>query len=139
RARAFTQCTTQPSGYSDLISVLGTAPLPRNLSSYSFAQPPCVGTPCLITQIIHIDPISSAGKTALAGGDQFNAGSDKPWITVSPSTGSLPAGGADVTVTIDASQLDIGSTQASLTLTRTQGSAKTGAFGNPPPTTVPVN
>src|SRR6185295_14635456 len=59
--------------------------------------------------------------------------------TVSPSSGALPAGGADVTVTIDAAQLDTGSTQASLTLNRTQGSAKTGAFGNPPPTTVPVN
>jgi hypothetical protein len=139
RARAFTQCTTQPSAFSDVISVLGTAPLPRNLSNYSFAQPPCIESPCLITQVIHIDPIPTSGKKALDGGDQFSAGSDKPWITVSPSTGSLPAGGADVTVTIDASQLDIGSTQASLTLTTTQGSAKTGAFSNPPPKTVPVN
>jgi hypothetical protein len=139
RARSITPCTNEKSGFSDVGSVLVTAPLPPNLPNYSFAQPKCNGGPCFITQLIHIDGIISAGKTALDGGDQFNIGSDKPWMTVSPSSGALPAGGADVTVTIDAAQLDIGSTQASLTLNRTQGSAKTGAFGNPPTTTVPVN
>jgi hypothetical protein len=140
RARAFTACTQQPSAFSDVASVLVTAPLARNLSNYSFAQPPCTSSPCFITQIIHIEPFVSIGKTALDAGDAFSVSSDKPWITVSPSSGILPAEGADVTVTIDASALEVGSTQASLLVTRTPALGKTGALGNVPTTApVPVN
>ena len=36
-----------------------------------------------------------AGKTALATGDTFSVSSDKPFMTISPSSGPLPAEGAD--------------------------------------------
>jgi hypothetical protein len=139
RVRSFTRCPTDPSAYSTTASVLVTAPLARNLSDYSFAQLPCGAPPCLIQQIIHLDGFSSLGKIGVESTDSFSVSSDKPWITVSPSSGNLPAEGADVTVTIDASQLDVGSSQATLTETRTQGAAKVGTLGNPPPKSVPVN
>jgi hypothetical protein len=140
RVRSFTRCPSDPSAYSNTASVLVTAPLPRNLGNYSFTQLPCTGQ-CFITQLFHIDGFGgAAGKTALDGGDGFNVTSDKPWITVSPSTGTLPADGIDVTMTIDASQLEVGSTQASLIVNRMPGAAKIGVKGNTPTTTpVPVN
>src|SRR5205085_904705 len=116
-----------------------TAPLARNLSDYSFAQLPCAAPPCLITQIINLDGLSALGKTGINSTDSFSISSDKPWITVSPSSGNLPPAGADVTVTIDASQLDVGSSQATLTMNRTQGAAKVGTLESPPPKNVPVN
>src|SRR5262249_12623490 len=97
RARTTVPCSAQPSAFSDTISVLATAPLPPNLPSYTFAQPPCLTSPCLITQLIHIDGFNTLSKTGALATDQFTVSSDKPWITVSPSGGSLPAGGADLT------------------------------------------
>jgi hypothetical protein len=139
RVRSFAKCGGDPSAYSSTASVLVTAPLPSNLSDYSFAQLPCAAPPCLITQTLHLDGFAAVGKTGIESTDSFSVTSDKPWITISPSSGNLPSGGIDVTMTIDASQLDIGSSQATLTETRIVGAAKTGTTGNPPPTTVPVN
>src|SRR5262249_61592686 len=96
-ARPTFPCSARPSAFPDPISVLATAPLPPNLPSYSFAQPPCLTSPCLITQLIHIDGFNTLSKTGALATDQFTVSSDKPWITVSPSGGSLPAGGADLT------------------------------------------
>src|SRR5262249_28131424 len=138
RARTTVPCSAQPSAFSDTISVLATAPLPPTLPSYSFAQPPCLTSPCLITQLIHIDGFNTLSKTGALATDQFTVSSDKPWITVSPSGGSLPAGGADFTMTIDATNFDIGSTQATLTITSTQSAGKTGAMGSTSKN-VPIN
>ena len=89
---------------------------------------------------LFIPGIPTAGKTALATGDTYSASSDKAFITISPSSGALPPEGVTVTVTIDTSQLDIGSTQGSVTVIRTPAAGKVGALGNPPaPINVPVS
>lgn len=125
--------------YSAAASILLTIPPAPNQPNYSFAQLPCPTSPCTITQTYHINGFNTAGKSALAT-DQFSVNSDKPFITVTPSSGNLPPEGADVTITINAGGLDVGSTQASLTVTRTPGAAKVGALGDPPTTTtVPIN
>ncbi|MGH9423218.1 MAG: hypothetical protein ACRD3J_24800, partial [Thermoanaerobaculia bacterium] len=78
--------------------------------------------------------------TALDTGDSFAVSSDKPFMTISPSSGPLPAEGATVTATIDMSQLDVGSTQATVTINRVPAAGKIGALSDPPaPTTVPVS
>jgi len=141
RARAFVGCTAVPSAYSDTASVLVTGPQPGNSSSFSFAQLPCSAPPCVITQALHIDGFPLAG-TSLLETDSFSVTSDKPWITVSPASGALPPEGIDVTITINTANLEVGSTQATITVSRTPAPAlgKTGILVNTPTTKpVPVN
>jgi Ig-like domain-containing protein/uncharacterized protein DUF4214 len=140
RVHAAPACGGNFGGYSPTASVLVTAPQPSTLSNYNFAQLPCPQSPCTITQQIFIPSITKSGKTALDTGDTFNAGSDKPFMTISPSSGPLPAEGATVTATIDLSQLDTGSTQATITLNRATAAGKTGILADPPaPINVPVS
>lgn len=140
RAHAAPLCGGDFGTYSTSQSMLVTAPQPANLPNYNLAHAPCIQN-CTITQQIFIPGIVTAGKTgALTTGDTFSAASDKPFMTVSPASGPLPAEGANVTVSIDTSQLDIGSTQGSVTLNRLPAAAKVGTFGDPPaPITVPVS
>jgi hypothetical protein len=126
--------------YSPSSSTLVTAPQAATQSSFDFAQAPCSGPNCVVRQPLFIPGFAAAGKTALAVGDTYTATSDESFVTVSPSSGALPAEGVTVTVTIDTSQLDFGATQASVTVVRTPGAGKTGALGNPPATnTVPIS
>jgi len=139
RAHAAPVCGGNFGNYSTSQSMLVTAPQPSNLPNYNLAHAPCTQN-CTITQQIFIPGIVTAGKEALATGDTFSAASDKPFMTVSPASGPLPPEGANVTVTVDTSQLDIGSTQGSVILNRLPAAAKVGAFGDPPaPITVPVS
>lgn len=139
RAHAAPVCGGNFGNYSTGQSMLVTAPHPSNLPNYNLAHAPCTQN-CTITQQIFIPGIVTAGKEALATGDTFSAASDKPFMTVSPASGPLPPEGANVTVTVDTSQLDIGSTQGSVTINRLPAAAKVGAFSDPPaPITVPVS
>jgi hypothetical protein len=140
RVHAAPACGGNYGPYSLTASVLVAAPQAPTQPNFNFAQLPCPQSPCTITQRIFIPGIPTSGKTALATGDTFSASSDEPFITISPSSGLLPPEGATVTATIDLSQLDVGSTQASLTINRGPAAAKVGAFGDtPPPTNVPVS
>ena len=126
--------------YGQAGSTLVTAPQAATQSSFDFAQAPCTGPNCAIRQSLFIPGFVTAGKTALALGDTYSVSSDESFVTVSPSSGALPAEGVTVTVTIDTSQLDFGATQASVTVIRTPAPGKTGALGDPPATnTVPIS
>jgi hypothetical protein len=139
RVHAAPICGGNYGPYSQTASVLVTAPQSSRQPNFNFAQLPCPPSPCTITQQIFIPGITTSGKTALATGDTFSVSSDEPFLTISPSSGLLPPEGATVTATIDLSQLDVGSTQASITLNRAQAAGKVGALDNPPPTNVPVS
>ncbi|HEV7429225.1 MAG TPA: M57 family metalloprotease [Thermoanaerobaculia bacterium] len=140
RVHAAPICGGNFGTYSPATSVLVAAPQGSTQPNYNFAQLPCAQAPCIITQRIFIPGINTSGKTGLATGDTFTAASDKPFMTVSPSSGPLPPEGVTVTATIDLTQLEVGSTQASLTLNRTPAAGKTGILGDPPaPTNVPVS
>ena len=132
RVHAAPACGGDFGGYSPTASVLVTAPQPSTQPFFNFAQLPCPPSPCTITQRIFIPGITTSGKTALAGGDTFSAVSDKPFMTISPSSGALPSDGATVTATIDLSQFDIGSTQATVVINRASAAGKTGILGDPP-------
>ncbi|HSY49156.1 MAG TPA: hypothetical protein VLC46_10120 [Thermoanaerobaculia bacterium] len=126
--------------FSQTGSVLVTAPLPPTKVNFDFAQQPCTPPNCTITQPIFIPGITTSGKTAFTVGDTYSVSSDKPFLTISPSSGALPPQGVTVTATIDLSQLGVGSTQATVTIIRTPASGKTGALGDPPaPATVPIS
>jgi hypothetical protein len=127
--------------YSPASSTLVTAPQAATQSSFDFAQAPCTGQNCVVRQPLFIPGFATtAGKSALAAGDTYSVTSDESFVTVSPSSGALPAEGVTVTVTIDTSQLDFGATQASVTVVRTPAAGKTGALGDQPATnTVPIS
>ncbi|MBV9070420.1 MAG: DUF4214 domain-containing protein [Acidobacteria bacterium] len=141
RVHAAPACGGNFGGFSPVASVLVTAPQSPRQPNFNFAQLPCPQSPCTITQQIFIPGITTNGKTALATGDTFSVSSDEPFITISPSSGVLPPEGATVTATIDLSQLDVGSTQASVTINRAPAAGKVGALGDPPPppTNVPIS
>lgn len=140
RAHAAPLCGGDFGTYSPAGSIVITVPRPATETTYNFAQPPCTGQNCTTRQSLFIPGILSAGKTALATGDTYSASSDKPFVTVSPSSGALPAEGVTVVVTIDTTGLDVGSTQATVTVVRTPAAGKVGALGDaPPPTNVPVS
>jgi len=140
RVHAAPACGGNFGGFSPATSVLVTAPLPSTQPNFNFAQLPCPQSPCIITQRIFIPAIPASGKDALAAGDTFSVASDKPFMTISPSSGPLPPEGATVTAAIDLAQLDIGSTQASVTINRAPAAGKVGALGDPPaPINVPVS
>ncbi|MGA8807974.1 MAG: hypothetical protein WB973_08855, partial [Thermoanaerobaculia bacterium] len=139
RVHAAPICGGDFGTFSATVSVLVTAPQSSRQPNFNFAQLPCPQSPCTITQQIFIPGITTNGKMALATGDTFSVSSDEPFITISPSSGPLPSEGATVTATIDLSQLDVGSTQASLTINRAQAAGKVGALGDQPPTNVPVS
>jgi len=139
RVHAAPICGGDFGTYSATQSILVTAPQPSTLPNYNLARSPCT-TNCTITQPIFIPGINTAGKDALAVGDTFSVASDKPFMTVSPASGPLPAEGATVTVSIDTSQLDIGSTQGSVIINRLPAAGKIGALSDPPPPlNVPVS
>ncbi|HEX3071666.1 MAG TPA: DUF4214 domain-containing protein [Thermoanaerobaculia bacterium] len=126
--------------YGQSSSTLVTAPQAATQSSFDFAQAPCSGQNCVVRQPLFIPGFAAAGKTALAAGDTYSVTSDESFVTISPSSGALPAEGVTVTVTIDTSQLDFGATQASVTVVRTPAAGKTGALSDPPATnTVPIS
>jgi hypothetical protein len=140
RVHAAPVCGGDFGGFAPTVSVLVTAPQSSRQPNFNFAQLPCPQSPCIITQPIFIPGITTSGKTALAAGDTFSVASDKPFMTISPSSGPLPAEGATVTATIDLSQLDTGSTQASVTINRAPAAGKVGALGDPPaPINVPIS
>lgn len=126
--------------YGQSSSTLVTAPQAATQSSFDFAQAPRSGQNCVVRQPLFIPGFAAAGKTALAVGDTYSVTSDESFVTVTPSSGALPAEGVTVTVTIDTSQLDFGATQASVTVVRTPAAGKTGALSDPPATnTVPIS
>jgi len=132
RARGFLACNSQQAGdYTKTSSTFVTAPLPPNLVSYGLVSNPCLPPQvCKLIQQFFIGGLNLNGKQALDASDTFFVTTDKPWITVSPESGPLTADGVNVTITVDYSQLPIGSTEASVTVTKVATSSSIGVLGS---------
>jgi hypothetical protein len=122
-------------------SVLITAPPPPTPNIIDTVSTPCTsGSNCVYTTKYTIPGFSTSGKTALEVTDSYTITSDKPFVTVSPSSGLLPPEGAVVTVTTDTTGLEVGSTEATLVVTRIHNTAAKDALGAAATTsTVPVS
>jgi hypothetical protein len=104
----------------------------------SHASSPCPTgqSPCTIIGNLTGTFIKS-GKTA-SDTTTFAVTADKPWITFTPATGTVPDDGkVNVQYTIDLAQLGIGSTEATVTFTYSSGSGKNALGGTTQ--TVPVS
>ncbi len=111
--------------FSAVGSVLVTAPPPPNTPTTSLnpTGTPCTGQNCNLTAPLFIPGFNASGKTSNAVDDTYTVTSDKAFLAVTPASGALPSGGLNLTATVDTSSLDVGSTQATLTISRTQNAS----------------
>src|SRR5205807_1452148 len=63
---------------------------------------------------VHIDPLPGSGKQALDV--PFTVSVDKPYLSVSPASGTLPPGGTNVTITANPTNLPTGANTGTLTV-----------------------
>ena len=69
----------------------------------------------------------------------FTASTDEPWLTVTPSSGILPAAGLTLSVFADPADLPNGTFTATIILTFPGSPAKIGSLDAKPPVSVPVS
>ncbi|HKO02123.1 MAG TPA: hypothetical protein VJ032_10540, partial [Thermoanaerobaculia bacterium] len=138
RVRGFSACNTQAGPYSSVGSTLIVPTPAPNLPVYNLATQPCANPPCALTQPILIGTFPNTGKGfASDAGDTFTITADKPYVTVTPSSGVIGAQGTNVTFSVDLTKIPIGSSETTLTITTTTPAGK-GAFASRT-TTIPVS
>ncbi|HET8772291.1 MAG TPA: hypothetical protein VFP80_00805 [Thermoanaerobaculia bacterium] len=109
RVRGISDCNDERGPYSEVVGVFVVDPKTNNASTE-------LGTDTPIVQ-----------KVFLEGGAeprQFSVRADKPWLTVTPSGGTLPVEGLTLTVTADPNHLGIGTNTATLRVTYGAGAGK---------------
>jgi len=95
---------------------------------------------------IHLDGGNGAlgkGAIAAAAGDTFFATTNQPWLTVSPTTGTVAPGGTTLDVTAKTDGLRVGTSSGAVNVTfgSSTGNSRIAPLGTTPPasTTVSVN
>jgi Viral BACON domain len=110
RVRGVSNCGTGIRGpYSAVVSVFIIAAKTNNASAE-------IGLTSAVVQKVFVP-----GQTAPV---QFTATSDKPWLTITPSSGTLPVAGITLTVTADPDVLSLGTNTGTIQVVTTGGSAK---------------
>lgn len=93
RVRGVSDCSDARGPYSDVVGVFVVAPKTNNSSSE-------IGAKSAVVQKIFLP----GGTTPV----QFSVTTDKPWITITPSSGTLPVEGLTLTLTADPTALALG-------------------------------
>ena len=121
RVRGISSCATEPGAFS---TVVGVSILPQN-GNDGAASP---DSPVTLTYSIALD-------AALAG-QNFTATPTEPWLTVTPSSGTVPAGGLTLTVAANTAGLPLGTSLGGVTIsTGTPSSSRYASSGNTTSTT----
>ena len=103
RVRAVSACSDDKSAFTRVVT---TRVIPPNAVATRHRPSADLGVSTPIVQTITV-PATFAGQT-------FTATADKPWITISPSSGVVPQGGSTLTVTSDPNRLDVGTNHAAI-------------------------
>ncbi len=110
RVRGVSNCGAGIRGpYSPVVSVFIIAARTNNASAE-------IGLESAVVQKVFVP-----GQTTPV---QFTATSDKPWLTITPSSGTIPVEGITLTVTADPDVLAIGTNTGTIQVNTTGGSAK---------------
>lgn len=124
RVRAINSCADERGRYSLVIGVFVQPPRPTG-QKHATAE---VGTESTVVQTLAL-PGSPTPVT-------FSAKPDKPWLTVTPTSGTIPPQGITLTLTADPSVLALGTNTGTVQITYgTSGPARTLAT----PTSLPVS
>ena len=129
RVRALSACNQGPGPYSiaQRVVVVPVAPIdPQNAGATVD-----INNKHVVVQTVFIPGQGSAIP--------FLASTDEPWLTVTPSSGILPAAGTTLTVSADPADLPNGTFTATIILTFPGAPGKVGALDNKPAVTVPVS
>jgi hypothetical protein len=116
RARAFAKCNNSASVYSNTIEVVitpapsGTDPAPN------IVVPEGSNTPVTFTYLLMPPPNA---KQALD--NSYTTSTDKPWITVTPASGTIPPNGTNLSITVNPSTLSQGSNTGTVNVTSSTG------------------
>jgi hypothetical protein len=113
RVRATSCGGSSLTTFSQSASTIVQAPLPPQSSKGADAIVP-FGSTTPVRIPIHIDAAQDVA---------FTAATDKPYLTVTPSSGTIPAGGATVTVTANPSALPPGANTGTLNVTAAGGAS----------------
>jgi hypothetical protein len=124
RVRALSNCTTQPSAYSSVIGVI-------ILPSKKFTGVTPADQAQTITYTIPID--------ASFAGSSFSATTNQPWLTVTPSSGTVPAGGLALNVTANTDGLPIGTSLGGVTVSVNPSASNSRATTKVTPVTTTVS
>ena len=122
RVRAISNCSDDHSAYSKVVSVV-VMPSETRTTSVD------VGVQNGITQQIALAPQNPPVA--------FSARSDKPWITVTPATGTAGPNGATINVTFDPSAMKLGTNSGTVIVSSGSASGSIRANGVTP--VVPVS
>ncbi|HVG22587.1 MAG TPA: hypothetical protein VND45_00400, partial [Thermoanaerobaculia bacterium] len=128
RVRAISPCTNQPTAWSAPASTVVQPPLPANSTEFAISIP--LGTTAPFGQPLLVPGF---GNTA-NGGDTFAILIDAPWLSAFPASGALSAGGTTVQLTINPALLRLGTSTATILITRTPGNAAKTATNDGPST-----
>jgi hypothetical protein len=109
RVRGISNCNEERGTFSDPVAVVVTPPKSTNASTE-------IGQEGTVVQTVFL-PGSTEPYT-------FVATVDKPWLTVTPSSGVLPATGITLNVTADPSALKLGTNTGTIKVQYTAGSGK---------------
>ncbi|HEX9459664.1 MAG TPA: hypothetical protein VGA84_10995, partial [Thermoanaerobaculia bacterium] len=140
RLRAINTCTAARTLFSLPLTV---QVLPSNVTDPSSANG---STPADNPQTTHYQihvggGSASKGTIAAATGDTFTATTNQPWLTVSPSGGTVPAEGTTLTVTASTDGLPVGTSSGAVNVTFGAAPSQHGlvALDNKPPSTTTVS
>jgi hypothetical protein len=137
RVRAVSSCSDERGLFSETVAV-AVVPV-STANQQSFAGSTEAGRTRAVIQKLFLP-----GSAAAAS---FTATVDEPWLSVAPSSGTIPAEGITLIVSADPSTLPVGTntgtvlvtTSAAANGTSTGAGRKTGAAGAPPSSSVPVS
>ena len=105
-------CSGAPGPNSPAVSIVVQVLPPQTGRNTDGVAP--FGSTASISYQVHIDAPPGGGKQALDV--PFSAAVDKPYLSVSPSSGTIPAGGTNVTITANPTNLPPGANTGTLTV-----------------------
>ncbi|HYI13604.1 MAG TPA: hypothetical protein VEK57_31475 [Thermoanaerobaculia bacterium] len=131
RVRAITLCNNAQSAYSDPTSTLIQAP-----PTPTFDEDGGIFTPLVTSEdsdapltqgfVVGASNPSAAGSRAAAT-ETFQLSADQPWVSFSPASGTVGAGGSPISMTVNPETLAVGSHSATVKIVRNDTAA--GAVG----------
>lgn len=119
-------CNNQPGSFSAVARTTVAAALPPTSARFDLVAP--LGTAAPIRQTVFIPNPGGVISYAITV--------DQPWLTVTPSSGSISGNGATVTVTVQPGSLPVGATTATLSVAYTPAGK---SAVSPATTSIPVS
>lgn len=129
RVRAKSSCNDSLGPYSEIAIVRVK---PSTSTSTGTTATTSIGSQQVILQQVFVP--GTPGITRA-----FTAHTDKPWITVNPSSGNIPPEGITLTLTADPSNLSPGSNSATVIIEYPSAAGTVRTEGTTPATSVPVS